>query len=351
MRRIFVVVVVGLVAAGVVAYLALPPGPPEQVTAGSASATPPASAIPPPSPAPSPAPSATETAWAGPPLACTTLPVSFTASPLPGSPVRATVSLAGATASLAGEASSVYGIPALSSPILAVTQAGMAPVSETVAPPKASATTNIIPWSIGPEPQSNQALCIAKFAGQALPTVVLGLDLGGAHCCTVLRAYQLLPGAVAPPADDDLGNPGAALQPVGDHAVVITADNAFAYTFDSFAGSGMPILVLDFSAGRFADVTRLYPDQITADAARWWSALNTPTGASPGGPSIGLGVLAPWVADECLLGQEPHAWSTVATFESEGKLGGEPASGVLWPTGQAYVTALRSFLRQHGYCP
>ncbi len=139
--------------------------------------------------------------------------------------------------------------------------------------------------------------------------------------------------------DDNMGNPGAALEPDGDDAMIVTADNTFAYQFSSYAASGLPLKLLQFSRGRFVDITSQRPDLLAADAAKWWTAFN----ADPGN---GLGVLAPWVADQCALGQSTSAWATVDQLLAEGKLVG-PAG---WPEGSAYVEALKTFLAKEGRC-
>ncbi len=143
-----------------------------------------------------------------------------------------------------------------------------------------------------------------------------------------------------------VGNPGAWLQTDGDHALLVTADNAFAYQFDSYAGSGMPILVLEFRSGRFENTTRDHLDLVREDAARWWKNV---LDSGQAGQSDGLGLIAPWVADECLLGEAPQAYARIDALEAQGKLTGE-GPGSSWPAGAAYVRALHIFLRQHGYC-
>jgi hypothetical protein len=146
---------------------------------------------------------------------------------------------------------------------------------------------------------------------------------------------------LGPVVADDVGNAAASLTPDGDYAQIVTADNSFAYTFASYASSGLPVEVLQFSPGGFAVVTKQRLDLVTADASKWWSVFTTDTGTGNG-----LGVLAAWVADECVLGQGTSAWTTVGQLQVQGKLSG-PAG---WPTGAAYVQALKSFLAQHGYC-
>lgn len=38
-------------------------------------------------------------------------------------------------------------------------------------------------------PEVVTLLCVTRFAGDGHPVVLLGLFTGGAHCCTILRAY------------------------------------------------------------------------------------------------------------------------------------------------------------------
>jgi hypothetical protein len=172
-----------------------------------------------------------------------------------------------------------------------------------------------------------------------MPTVLLGLDLGGAHCCTVVRAIPLTSTGAGPPVDDDLGNPSASVQIREQQAVIVTADNNFDYAFTDGADSGMPVTVLSFAQGRFVDITRHYSDLITSDAANWWATFNK-------SPANGLGFLAAWVGDQCLLGQSGAAWTKVSELQSQGRLNTNPGG----PTGAAYVRQLHTLLATHGYC-
>jgi hypothetical protein len=291
----------------------------------------------------SPVPTTTPPAATIAPLSCGT--VDLRNSP-PGTSVT-TTTLGSVTATLTGTtASGIGGQPGLSVAELSVSLADGGHFSEPVSPP--AQAPMVFPVSIAPVPSdptttplvpAAAGLCLARFAGEALPTVLLGLFTGGAHCCFVTRAIGLSSSGFAPPVDDALGNPHASLSPDGAHALLVTADNSFAYAFSSYAASGMPVKVLTFSAGNFVDVTTQHPDLVTRDAARWWTAFNGP-------PGNGLGVLAPWVADECRLGQSASAWTTVDQLQAEGRLSGPAA----WPQGAAYVQALKAFLAHHGYC-
>jgi hypothetical protein len=244
--------------------------------------------------------------------------------------------------------------PTLSSPHLTISDGKAILLSSTVAPPATDSVAQgagIIPWGIGgqvtgttDQSPGSGSLCVVRFRGEPRPTVLLGLWLGEAHCCTVVRAYPPSEAGVSAPVDDDLGNGGASLAVAGNDAVLVTADNAFAYAFSSYAGSGMPVLVLEVHRGSFVNVTRDHLDLVRHDADQWWQLIPGGQGANPYGP----GVIAPWVADECLLGNESQAWSSLNGWLTAGKLAvGQPPQ---WPIGTAYVAALRTFLKHHGYC-
>lgn len=184
-------------------------------------------------------------------------------------------------------------------------------------------------------------LCLARFGGAADPTVVLGFNSGFMHCCFAVRAISIAPGGPQSTQDLELGNWWGTVETHDGRAIVVTADNRFAYAFTSFAGSGMPVMVYEVSGGDFVVTSRNYPDLLTADAAKWWQTINGPQNSGQGI----LGVVAPWVADECELGQSGYAWAWVNKLNAEGKL-----TGPIAPTGSAYVAALRTFLSKTGYC-
>jgi hypothetical protein len=203
-------------------------------------------------------------------------------------------------------------------------------------PDRASA---VIPLNIGPSKSSAslvEPLCLVRFAGDSQPTVLIGLYSGGAHCCSVLRAVSLSSRSVV---DDNIGNPSASLAAEADHAVVVTADDAFNYAFTDYADSGSPIVVLEFQRGQFVNTTRQYQRLVASDAQKWMGLYH-------GQPDDGLGYLAAWTADECLAGQGSQAWATLNQLQRQGKLPGSPFS----PGGAAFVRDLHQFLDRHGYC-
>lgn len=200
-------------------------------------------------------------------------------------------------------------------------------------------------------PRSDDPLCIAEFGRSRVEIAVLvGLFADGT-ASTWVDAY----GAgrhevVSTPVQQDIGGPhGAMISQVNGEAALVTADNLFAYHFAPLVGSGEPVRVLTLSANRFLNVTRRYPQLISTDASIWWGAFREAQDRNEEGHGGGLGILAPWVADECLLGEQVRAWDVVENLQRAGKLSGGEYRG-LWPSGATYVRDLRKFLAQHGYC-
>ena len=237
-----------------------------------------------------------------------------------------------------------YGVPALSDGVLSLTSpAGGGSVD--LRPPPGAAIVS--PTSL--TGSSGDQLCVARTNDLTCEVAFLGLFSGGAHCCFSVQVFLPPTGGAtpvsAPPGETgiDLGNPGATLRVEADTVVLVSADNAFAYEFASFAASGMPILVDTFSHNQFFDARPDYPILVRADAAMWWSVFQR---ASSGPEPNGLGALAAWAADECELRTPNQPWATIDQLLTAGALDGPEG----WPTGPAYVSALRTFLAAHDYC-
>jgi hypothetical protein len=292
-----------------------------------------------------PSPHATGSAY----VACAALDLSVAS---PGAPVTATAVMGSTTATLEGTTADAWGIPAIGSPTLtigdgdATVRSGPVDVPDEWDGPQAT----IIPTGIALPAAAPAAaddamlpLCVARFAGNDRPTVLLGFFTGGAHCCTVLRAYPLPATGAGAGVDEWIGNPGVDVRPEGDHAIVATADDAFNYEFNAYAFSGVPVKVLEFRKSAFVDTTHEHLAFVRSDAAVWWESFSA-------NPPQGLGSLAAWVADQCLLDEGPSAWGTIDRLLTEGKLSGDPNAGDLWPSGADYVAKLHAFLPQHGYC-
>jgi hypothetical protein len=254
------------------------------------------------------------------------------------------IGLDGVNVDVVGTAATSNSQPSLSEARIMTSGGGVPPTNESITPPNGDDAVSLS--SIDADQHSNDPLCLAQFPGTSQPTALLGLYTGGAHCCYVLRA--LIPAATSwTSIDADLGNADASIHLIGGSPLIVTSDNAFAYTFTDFAGSALPVELLSVTNGRFENVTGAHLSVVAADAAQWQKAIPT----APNHDDLGL--IAAWTADECRLGRQVQAYTEVAALEAKGQLTGITGQGtgpVPWPTGASFVAALQTFLVQHGYC-
>lgn len=286
----------------------------------------------------------------------------FACGALPSKPVgqaeQASAELGLVKATLTGTAAKAKydGSPVLAHPALKIWAGGKVVYRGRLAVPTVAA----IPPSGGVETEPilvNRTmyapLCVARFGGpKPEDAVMVGMYSGGAHCCTWAAIYALPAGKLSLPAlGHDFGDPGVSVHQEGTYSVLVSADDSFAYEFDAFAFTGLPILVLDLRGTHLVNTTKHYPGLVAADAKMYWTSYQEAQSPTNGeGKGGGLGVLAAWVADECTLGQGASALATVGTLESEGKLTGPPnQKDGPWPTGAKYVKTLKSFLAKDSY--
>lgn len=187
-------------------------------------------------------------------------------------------------------------------------------------------------------------LAVKDLEGNGQSDVILHLNTGGAHCCTVVQVFPFDPGTgTYRLVERDFGDPGAKLTDVaGDGSLEFeSADDRFAYLFTSYAYSGMPLQIWRFHEGRFIDATRSFPQALTKDAARQFKYFlaNRKQGH-------GLGILAAWAADEELLGRGDLVTRTLGREQRAHRLRSAeaPRQG-----GSVYVGKLERFLAKSGY--
>jgi hypothetical protein len=185
-------------------------------------------------------------------------------------------------------------------------------------------------------------LYVADVEQRGSPDVVVDLYTGGAHCCSIVRVYRS--GAASgtyTSVQRDFWDPGTRLETIRGGYAFLSADSRFEYEFTSFAFSGDPTQIWWLRAGRFVDVTRRFPAQITADAARWWRSY-----VANRRQGLGLGFIAAWAGDEDLLGKGALVVHTLATQNAAGFLrsGDGQTHG-----GSAFITALTKLLERYGY--
>ncbi len=187
-------------------------------------------------------------------------------------------------------------------------------------------------------------LLVRDLEGHGEPSVILELNSGGAHCCTIVQVLSLDPGTTTyRAAERDFGDPAALVRDLaGDGALEFeTADDRFAYVFAPFAYSGLPLQLLAFREGRFVDVTRSFPAALAKDATKWMQAFR-----SERRHGLGNGLIAAWAADEELLGHDGLVRSTLAREARHRNLRSREHYG---PSGERFVEALLRFLKHTGY--
>jgi hypothetical protein len=220
---------------------------------------------------------------------------------------------------------------------LQISRSGESFYSEPVSSPHCLSACGLEHFAGGP-------LQVKDLEGDGEPDVVLELNTGGAHCCTVLQVFNLDPGVQAYRLiEKDFGDPGAALVDVaGDGRLEFeSADDRFAYAFASYAFSGLPLQIWRLDAGRLVDVTREFPQALAADAARQFRGFlaNRRRG-------LGLGLIAAWAADQETLG---HPRLVARTLAREARLGRLRSSEPFTPSGRRFVRKLDRFLERNGY--
>jgi hypothetical protein len=212
--------------------------------------------------------------------------------------------------------------------------------------------------------QINQ-MCVIAFQPEVDPGVMIEGFTGGAHCCETPVIYlfnhtQNRYDKVLDMTPIDFENPhafdangGFLPKVVGDRVLLQTADDAFDYAFSCYACGIDPIVLDTVGFSGLTDVTLRYPALVKANAAMIWkyaqAAVKDEGIADPKTIPIPFGFVAPWVADECALGQGARAWSKVEQLSREGKL-----SNALYyqatMTHRSFVPYLHSFLLRDDYC-
>jgi hypothetical protein len=260
-------------------------------------------------------------------------------------PVRQQVTLGDTTAVLTGTSASDGVEPsALRDGVLTITRAGHPAVTLPVTAPAGSPIVDLFILDTQVQRSSTEAeeaagsLCLGRFSAGAAPVALLALTTGGAHCCITVRAVSSAGGAAV---DHAFGNYPPWFRETPSGPLLVSADNAFAYQFGSFAGSGPPIQLLAWSGTAFTDVTRRHLDLVADDAQNYLTLFNDPTQPEK------LGFLAGWVADECFVGDAATAWAFVDEQSRLGRLV-DPDDPAL---AAGYEPALRQFVVAHRYCP
>ncbi len=179
--------------------------------------------------------------------------------------------------------------------------------------------------------------------------VIIKTYSGGAHCCTNHIIYSWKNQQFVKTQTGMLNAGGGIFKDInGDgNFEFLTDDNAFLYTFSSYAGSFPPSLIYRLQNGKLIDVTRQFPQALKARLQQMHEAfLQTQKEEQEVN-----GILAGYVAQKILLGQYQQGWEFMLKnydhqsdwgleiYEGERKVGQYPD----------FPTALKAFLIQTGY--
>ena len=201
---------------------------------------------------------------------------------------------------------------------------------------------------LGPSIGDGSSVAVRDLDGDGEPEVVLDLYTGGAHCCWVTQVFELIsPGS--PPSyakkERNFLDPGYTLKDLNGDGIpeFRSADGRFAYVISSYAGSGVPIQILRFQNGDFADVTRQFPALIRRDSKHWWKQYRRYIRKRPPDNDPGLGGLAAWAGDEYLLGHGARVERELKAALKRGWLRSSLGSG------RRTLRELHAVLDQNGY--
>jgi hypothetical protein len=185
-------------------------------------------------------------------------------------------------------------------------------------------------------------LIVRDLDGDGEPEVVYSAFTGGAHCCSVAAFYELAAGATRyASVERDFGDPGFGIKDLDHDGLpeVVTADDAFAYRFTSYAFSGLPMLVLRYDHGHFKGITSGFKTRLRTEARDFWKGYKNLRASKDDTPR---GQISAWAADEYRLGRRTHALAVLRREVRRGHLA-HPGGGA------SFIRALDRFLKRRGY--
>lgn len=194
------------------------------------------------------------------------------------------------------------------------------------------------------------ALDVLALNQDAEPEILLDVYSGGAHCCTSSLIYSYVPERESYTVLNHFwGNAGYQLSDLDADGVpeFATRDDSFAYAFAAYAVSRYPIAIWRYDGQSMENVTREFPDLIYSDAYRHWQEFerlrNGEIFDEPYTDDTAYiyqeyeqAILAAYLADKYLLGQEADGWQRVRAVYRRGDR-------------DQFFAELSSFLSETGY--
>ncbi len=182
------------------------------------------------------------------------------------------------------------------------------------------------------------------------PEVVLQAYTGGAHCCMAITTYTWQNDQFQPIVFDYLDAGGGIFEDLDDDGLTefVTLDNAFFYTFSSYAGSYPPSVILTFQDGAYIDTTTQFRQRLGSTA---WDMYQSVEERDDEGYEIN-GLLAGYVAQKIRLGQYREGWDfMLARYERDNDWGLQiyDNDGNVVKEYENFPSALEAFLQELGY--
>jgi hypothetical protein len=198
--------------------------------------------------------------------------------------------------------------------------------------------------SYAPSGKRGGPLQVRDLNGDGEPEVLVDAYSGGAHCCALTEILGFT-GSAYSTLEAFWGNTGYDLTDLDSDGrpEFVSADDAFAGAFTSYAASFFPPLVLDYDAaakGGFRDVTRGFPSLARKNMR---DALHTLRQARRRHYET-LGIVAAYVADLYLLGRGREARPYLRRARRRGDL-----RTIAGPAARSFDRRLLAFLREQGY--
>jgi hypothetical protein len=203
--------------------------------------------------------------------------------------------------------------------------------------------TSVTAWSMG-------TLELQDLDRNTVPEVVVSTFTGGAHCCTEYTIHGWQQNKFVTTTTGPLDSGGGQFKDLNGDGTLefLSADNAFLYAFDSYAGSFPPTRIYQYKAGKLINATRQYPKVLRAHAWEMYQAFQRTQKEAEFSRN---GVLAGYVGQKILLGEYSQGWDLMlASYDRKSDWGldiykGDKAIGK-YPN---FPAALKAFLIRNGY--
>lgn len=195
------------------------------------------------------------------------------------------------------------------------------------------------------------AIELMDLDSDGISEVVVQTFTGGAHCCLAYTTYTWQADAFKPIYFSYLDGGGGEFKDLNDDGLTefVTLDNAFFYSFSSYAGSYPPSAILTYENGEYRDTTPQFTNYLEDTAAGMRFTVEDPEFADRGDKN---GVLAGYVAQNIRVGRYREAWLFMLSHYDRTDDWGLNTYTDDGETTQAYPdfpTALYAFLQELGY--